>query len=131
MPLLISDNDLFEITVRYKEDGMKILYYEDGETLPDDAKIEKFKFKYPNWVEQQTIMANALTVDAAGTPFADPYRYMDNKIKTLLKGWTLKDGEGKDVELNIGNIERLNSSLVNYLNTKMDEILGTSDKTNQ
>jgi hypothetical protein len=130
MPLFIDDKDTFEVVVRYKEQGRKILFYEDSEELPSDVKTEKFTFKYPNWSEQQAMMAGALTIDQNGVAAADPYKYMDAKIKTMLRGWTLtKDNE--PLQVTYDNIEKLDGSLVSYLTSKIDLLLGTDETTTE
>lgn len=122
MPLFIQDSDLFEVVVHYVEEGRKVTYFDDGEPMPEAVKKATFKFKYPNWSEQQFIMAGSLTVDENGTTMADPYKYMDSKIKTLLREWDLA------IPLTPANVDKLDPSLVNYLNKCMDKEMSIGEQ---
>lgn len=127
MPLFVTDNDTVDVKVVYTESGGDLEFYE--EKFPDGSKAETFTFRRPNWQDQRTIMEGALAIDATGMPVVDPYKFMDSKFKTLLCKWTLKDEDG-DIPVTSENIDRLHPSLIEYLSSKADRLLGLADDDN-
>ncbi len=123
MPLFVTDKDVINVTVRYVDKAGSIQFFEKDEAGYEAAQVETFTFRKPNWADTRLMMADAMYLDPnSGSPIVDPYRFMDRKIKILLKDWSLKDGDAK-LPLNGDNIDKLDGSLINYLNKKLDEHL--------
>lgn len=114
--LLVDSGNTFTISITYKEDGsLQIL--KDGEP---DGKTDTFTFRRPNWGDIRTMNSYAVLVDAvSGKAIIDPYKYMDIKIKMLLVGWTLKQGE-EDLPLSADNVNRLDPILFQSLFEKLE-----------
>ena len=124
MSILINDSDRFDITVRYGENNGNIeIFPEEGE-IPQDAHSETFTFKRPNWAESRTMLSSCVIMNAAnGEGVMDPYRFMDTRIKTLLKDWTLKDKDGNKIEVNPANIDMLPPTIVDCLFNRLTKKL--------
>jgi hypothetical protein len=84
-------------------------YVSDGyspDSTDPSKKIKSLKtiWKRLNWKEHNSIIAKSMLQAVSPTGQAssrlDPIIYRDQKLKTCLKKWDLKDDEGKDVELN-------------------------------
>jgi hypothetical protein len=124
MSLIVSEKQLFEVVVRYKQNGDNLLFYENGEKAEEGHKEEKFFFKRPSWSDTRIMMADTMFMDpATGQPILDPYRFMDRKIKTLLKDWTLKQEDGEKLPLTSENIDNLDPALINFLNAQLDGVI--------
>jgi hypothetical protein len=128
MPLLINECDKFEIAVRYLEKENKSLqFFEDDEEHPANVSIEKFIFKRPSWSEAASMMSSSVLVSATnGQAILDPYKFMDISIKTLLKEWTLKDGD-EALKITHKTIEMLDPNLVQYLFAKMQKVFSPEE----
>lgn len=115
MSLLINDSDTFPVEVLFTKEENGTFVFGKG-----DSK-ETFTFKRPTWNEMRLIMSSSVIINAAnGQGLVDPYKMMDLKIKSLLKDWSLKDGENK-LPLTNENIDKLNPDLIQYLFAKLNE----------
>lgn len=123
--LLVSRNDVFEITINYVEENETLAFYEhDGDPIPAEAKIEKFVFRRPNWIDTKTISSIACHVDPfTGKAIVDPFKYMDQKFKTLLKDWTLTNELGEKLAVTYVNVDLLRPEIVQYVFQKMEDKL--------
>lgn len=118
--LLINENDVFEISVYLTEDGQNMVFH-DVASAPIGAKHEIFVFRRPNWSDTKNINSTALVLDASGSPKLDLYRYMDLKVKTLLKDWSLKSSLGEKLPVTASNMNKLHPDLFQHLFTKLEE----------
>jgi hypothetical protein len=123
MPLFISDDDVVELKVFHTEkDGILKFYMK--EPMPAEVEENMFIFRRPNWGDQNAIMETTLRIDlTSGTPIMDPYKYIDAKLKVLLKSWSLKDNKGEPLKISSENIDKLDPNLIEYLNVKLNELL--------
>lgn len=122
MSLLIQENDTFEIEVRYVKNNSIFKIFGPNENV-EGAIVEKFTFKRPNWTEAQRLMSACVLVDATnGRAILDPYRYMDLKVKSLLRDWTLMDNEEK-LAPTPENVNKLDPSIIQYLFQRMNDVL--------
>jgi hypothetical protein len=126
MGLLIDNEATFDVIVKYIEDGEKLIFYEKEDKIPEGKIVgeETFAFKRVSWSDFKLMMSESIIV-SGGAISLNPYVFMDIKFKLLLKKWSLKDKNGKPLELNIKNIDNLNPQLCEYLNKKLDLALGT------
>lgn len=126
--LLVSRNDVFEIPIKYVEEKETLAFYEDdGDPIPTEAKTEKFFFRRPNWLDTKTISSISCHVDPfTGKAIVDPFKYMDQKFKTLLKDWTLKNDEGEKLAVTYLNIDLLRPEIVQYVFQKLEDRLNGS-----
>jgi hypothetical protein len=123
MPLFVTEKDVFVITVRYTEKDGAITYFDPGQQAPEGTLEEHFTFRKPTWSDSRMMMSETMFIDpASGSPVMDPYRFMDKKIKILLKGWSLKNGN-EPLPLSPENIDKLDASLINHLNKRLDDNL--------
>ena len=121
MSLLIQNDDLFTIDIYFKEENGSLEVIEAPS--PED-KFEKFSFKRPNWQETRIVSSASVLVDAnTGKAIIDPFKYMDLRLKLLLKDWTLKDQEGNKLPITYDNIDKLHPLLVQHLFGKVEEFL--------
>lgn len=126
--LLIQDNDLFEVPIYFTQKDGRVAFYDNAEgvKVPEGAETETFVFRKPNWLDIRNINSAAMSLDGATTkPSIDMFRYMDLKVKTLLKDWTLKDANGAKVQVNVAAINKLHPDLVPHLFAKLEEYLTT------
>lgn len=114
MSLLVSEEDLIEITVHYEVKNNKHIFYEDKK---EGTKSENFYFKRPSWGDQREIYEYAFGLDVNGAASLNPYRFVDGKIKVLLKKWSLGCPVTEEA------IDRLNPFLVSYLDKKVDKVI--------
>lgn len=119
--LIITENDILQIDVYFSDRENSTVFYDNKEKAPADAKSESFVFRKANWADAKVINSSAVTIDAAGKPTMDLYRYMDQKIKTLLKDWTLKGATNEKLPISVVNINKLNPDLIQHLFSKLEE----------
>jgi len=126
MGLIIDNEATFDVVVKYIEDGENLVFYEKEDKIPEGktGETETFAFKRVSWSDFKLMMSESIIV-SGGSISLNPYVFMDIKFKLLLKKWSLKDKNGKPLELNIRNIDNLNPQLCEYLNKKLDLSLGT------
>jgi len=119
MSLLVSENETFEIKVKYVAvpDGIKC--FEENEQAPLEAVCEWFRFKKPNWEETCEMMSYAM-VPYNGSVILNPYRFVDAKLKVLMTAWSIKDDKGNPVDCKPSNIAKLNPAVCEYLSKKLD-----------
>jgi len=126
MPLLLTDKDTFDITLWYVDnDGeLKISASEPAPANTIDeigrAKSETFTFRWPNWADTKTMLAGSVMVDENGGVAVDPFKFMDGKVRTLLKDWTLTNPKGDKYPVNNMNIDKLHPALFEYLNKTVE-----------
>lgn len=121
--LLISDNDVVEVKIYFTRNGNSMVFHEK-DSAPAEALNETFIFRQPTWVDIKNINSTAVIVDpSSGKPSMDLFRYMDLKIKTLLKEWSLKNDAGEKLQVSASNINKLSPDLVQHLFTKFEEML--------
>jgi hypothetical protein len=123
MPLLLTENDTFEIVVRFVEQNREFKFFEPGDAAPQEVLEERFVFRWPNWSDTKMMMMGAISVDEGGETSVDPYKFMDGKIRILIKDWSLKDGNGEKYKINDKNIDKLHPALFEYLNRKIETTL--------
>lgn len=123
MPLFISDDDVVELRVFHtEENGILKFYFNDP--MPSGVEENIFVFRRPNWGDQNVIMGTTLRIDlTSGTPIMDPYRFIDAKLKVLLRSWSLKDNKGNPLEVSSENIDKLDPNLIEHLNIRLNATL--------
>ena len=121
MSLLIGDNDTFDIEVFFLEQGNEMKFFSKKDA-PENCKAETFTFKKPAWLEMRTMMAQSI-IPSGGTVVLNPYVFMDMKIKSLLKKWTLKDDKDNLIKVTPENIDRLHHALCDHLSGRIDSFL--------
>lgn len=119
--LLINSSETFTITLLYRKNKEGELEILDKE--PEEGTFEKdtFEFKKPAWGEVRTII-NRSTV-GGNLNDVDPMAFMDAKIRTLLRSWSLKNDKGRS--LGFDQLENFPPSVVIHLNNEIDKVLGT------
>lgn len=119
--LLVSQDDVFTIDVSYTyENGFLTIH--EGEA-PTGALKDSFTFRRPNWEDIHIMNSSSVIVDAInGKAIMDPYKYMDIKVKRLLKRWTLKIGQ-ETAPVSQDNINRLHPVMMQHLFAKVEENL--------
>jgi hypothetical protein len=128
MGLLIGDKDVFEVKAIFEEKGNNsLVFYGDGEKIPETAKRETFTFRKPRWSDMRRMMSESIMPTGMGVVI-NPYVFMDIKLKQLLQDWTLQE-KGKKVKVDAEHIDMLHPALCDYLNAEVDKILGTKDET--
>jgi len=127
MGLLIGEKDVFDVKVAFEEKGNSLIFYESNEQIPETAKKESFTFHKPRWIDMRRMMSESIISTGSGIVL-NPYVFMDIKIKQLLQDWTLTDTDGKKMKITPESIDNLNPALCDYLNEKIDEVLGTKEE---
>ena len=116
-----KDKKKIEIEVRFylTEDGPIVL--EGEESCPEGSQEDsaKFFFKVPSWGEVRVIMSAGSSIRSDGA-ILDPHKFIDARIKTLLKDWTLEDGKGKKAIISESNIESLDPNVVDFINRQLE-----------
>src|SRR3990172_4896326 len=126
MGLLIGDKDVFEVKAIFEEKGNNTLvFYKEGEKVPETAKRESFTFRKPRWSDMRRMMSDSIIPTGMGVVI-NPYVFMDIKLKQLLQDWTLKDENGKKVKVDAEHIDMIHPALCDHLNAELDKILGTT-----
>jgi hypothetical protein len=120
MPLFVTEQDVIVIEVCYLEENGQLKFLEEGDDSCQKPQVETFTFRRPNWSDNRLMMADSMFIDpTSGAPVLDPYRFIDRKMKILLKEWTLKVGDEK-LPVTGDNIDKLDAALINYLNRALD-----------
>jgi hypothetical protein len=119
MSLLISENETFDVKVKYVLIPGGITCFEENEEAPPEAMSEWFRFKRPNWEETCEMMSYAM-VPHNGTIVLNPYRLVDAKLKVLMTAWSLKDEKGNPLECKPSNVAKLNPAICEYIHKKLD-----------
>ena len=115
---------LVRIEVRFveQEDGeIKIITDDDESKSPKEEK-ETFSFKTPAWGDVKRIMSNCSIIAQDGQVSFDGYKFLDARMKGLLVAWSLKDEKENPLKVTEENIDKLPSTVVTYLNGKLDGI---------
>jgi hypothetical protein len=123
MGIFAVPSDDIKISLRFipSDDGAQILDDDIVQTNEaEEVEEADFFFRVPKWGDTRKIMSAASAVREDGMVL-DPYKFIDARIKFLLKDWTLTDEKGKKVPVNEQTIERLPPHVVNYLHRKLDE----------
>jgi hypothetical protein len=130
MGLFIEESDVVEIKVWAKEGPAKEMLYFDKEE--PDCAVETFTFRRTTWDDTKILTASlassvvrpsVVTNDMNVNP-ADAMRFVDVKIKTLLKDWTLQTKEGKKRPVSKENIGKLDPVLVQHLFARLSNLPG-------
>jgi len=119
MSLLISENETFDVKVKYVLIPGGITCFEENEEAPPEAMSEWFRFKRPNWEETCEMMSYAM-VPHNGNVVLNPYRLVDAKLKVLMTAWSIKDAKGNPLSCVNSNIAKLNPAICEYLHKKLD-----------
>lgn len=121
--LIVNPNDTFKVNVIYKKNSKgEVEFLEkrpEGEVACEE---DWFEFRFPNWSDVQAIMSQATRGGSLALDNIDGMSFMDSKIKTLLKSWSLKDDNGKALPLD--HVDRLPASVMMHLSTEIDKELG-------
>jgi len=126
MSLLINEEQI-EIKVYYirKNNKIEVLDLEkDPAADLSNYKLETFSFKRPGWGEIRSILSESVTITPSEEWKIDPWKYMDSRMKHLLKGWSLIDENEKKLPVTRDNIDRLEFELVSHLNKAIDTQFG-------
>lgn len=122
MPVFIKKDDFIDVTVLVGKDGF---YYEDGDQdSPKDCVEERFTFRRPSWGDVKKILSSSSVVSPEGAYNVDLWKFIDGRLKALLVGWSLKDAEGKPVQVSTETIDSLDPKLTTFLNDRLDATLG-------
>ena len=131
--IFITDDNIVKIPVVMVKGKNNNLYVAEtekelqeknnGNVDIDWTKVENYEVvcKYPSFANSNTIASNSVTiVDGKVSINVALLRYF--KIRTLLKKWNFKDNEGKEIPVNIDQIERLHPVLAGYIGDRLDEM---------
>lgn len=119
MSLLIKEEDVFDVTVHFKlnEKGQ----VEVVDTKEPGCESEVFTFKYPAWKDVRTIILESQIV-VEGVAVLDPIAFIEAKVKTLLRKWSLKDSEDKAIP--ITKLDMIPARVMFHVGVKMDDYIG-------
>lgn len=78
-----------------------------------------FYFKRPSWNDTRQI--NSGSVNEKN--MIDPFRYMDVKIKRLLKDWSLVDEKGQKIPVSFENIDNADPIIMQYVFNALEQRL--------
>lgn len=124
---LISNDEFFEVKVYYKTKQNKTYIFDDEKDQKEDLSnynLETFSFKRPRWGEMKDIFSKSVSLSSEGEMKVDPWKYMDRKIKCLLKEWSLVEENGEKVPITEANIDRLDYELISHLSKVIDVQFG-------
>jgi hypothetical protein len=82
-----------------------------------------FKFKRPNFRDQSEIMDASIAYEVTGEARFQLSLMKMNRLLYLLQEWSLKDSEGKPVEVKEETIEKLDPIIGSYLSGHLDVYL--------
>lgn len=102
--ILVSDKDLFKLSVYYKRDGHSLIVVPainkvDLENDSDISLIE-IEFKVPDWKTCRSIVRNN-TYHINGVQDLDSGSFRQSLIENMAVGWNVVDSEGNKVKLDI------------------------------
>jgi hypothetical protein len=108
--IFVDKNDKFDVIINYVEEGNGIKILEEKK---DGCKSLTVTFKYPDFETSQEIArASIITTNE---PRIDMFMLRANMIYFLAVAWDAKDKDGKDINLSIENINRLQPAVIAYL----------------
>jgi hypothetical protein len=121
--LLVDENDTVEVVVRYEQRASGLVFYGEGDN-PEGVELheEKFVFRRPNWDDWKAINTDIVSV-SDGKSSINLHKFIDQRMKSLLKSWTLKKGDGTPLPASPESIGKLKPALVTYLNRRLEEKL--------
>jgi hypothetical protein len=125
--LLVDDNETVEVIIRVEKKDGGLVFYEDGQPS-ENAKEERFVFKRPNWGDWKKINTDIVSVSDTGQSTINLHKFIDLRMKILLKSWTLKDAAGKPLPVSPEVIDKLKPALVTYLNRRLEDQLTAAEK---
>jgi hypothetical protein len=124
--LLVDENDTVEVVVRYYEKPSGLDFLDNDEKACEGIQEEKFVFRRPNWDDWKAINTDIVSVSDTGSSSINLHKFIDHRMKTLLKSWTLKTADGTPLPI-VGNIGKLKPALVTYLNRRLEEKLSPAE----
>jgi len=123
MSLIIDESETFEVRIGYKtEEGKDVFSILRAEEVAvAETGLETFTFRKPNWSDSRKMLSSAIYIDSVGGAKLDPYKFMDARLRVLIKNWSLKDKKGERLSLTEENIDRMSLGLVSCLSRALDE----------
>lgn len=120
MSLIVDqEKSVFEVVLCFTPKDNGDIEFHEPANAPDGAKTEKFVFRRPTWRDARVIMERSMI---PGGENVDAIAYMDAKVRTLLKSWSLKDEAGG--VLPIAKFDSLSPAVILKLSTLVDAQLG-------
>ena len=99
------------------------------ELLKNEEKKKKTsvlstKWKQLNWQEQNKIMSQNtnITDPLTGQVQFDVYKFRDNRVKTCLKEWNLRDDNNNPIPITPEKIDQLPADIVGELLTEYEKV---------
>jgi len=89
------------------------------------ASLEEHQvtFKYPNHGDTNNILSKSIQMGEGGLSI-DPIAARVNRLIVLLKDWTFVDDDGKKLPINVTNINKLHSSVADFILTEFGDRTG-------
>lgn len=130
--IFISDNDEIIINFAFAEtkdgqivaetDKATLKQFMQEELVPNSVQEHKAVFKRPSFGDISRMGSDLTTSDGSNLTF-DIWKIRNKRMKTLIKSWTLKDGE-KEVPATAENIDKLSPALAYIIGVQLDAEIG-------
>ena len=78
-------------------------------------------FRYPSYADANNIMSSAIKTGIDGEINLDLAKIRNKKMSMLLKSWSFKDVEGKEVLPTMENLDKLHPAIGLYLGSALDD----------
>jgi len=124
-----EDEVSVEVFVSHDNTGNLLTHYtrealvEEHDVDPALVEMHTFVFRRPSFKDAVNAVGDMATKDGISLSF-NPLAIRFARIKSLLKDWSLKDGEGNKVPVTEQNIEKLNPVLADMVGTRLDDMIG-------
>jgi hypothetical protein len=115
----VSSEETFSMKVCYAMDEEAGIFYactEDQLTEMEKDSLSSIVFtcRFPDWGMCKSIVSSS-TVNVGGRVIIDPTQLQVAIVESLVTGWDLKDGEGKDLIFSIDKLMKLRPDIVRCL----------------
>lgn len=119
--IFITENDTFDVTVRWQKFGNKI-YVEEGDSEfdKDNGNINEFvvTFKYPSQGDYEIIMSSGAYRNQEDIKLTDIIQLELARMVTLVRKWSLKQNLSKMVDLDPNIIKAILTGVRNEIGMK-------------
>jgi len=125
--IFIKDDETVEVDIFFvkNENGDMFLGNKKDALLKqegvakDSLEEHKVTFKYPNHGDMNDILSKSIQMGIGGLTI-DPIAARVNRLTVLLKDWTFVDDDGKKLPINVTNINKLHSSVADFILTEFE-----------
>ena len=125
--IFIKDDETVEVDIFFvkNENGdmflgnKKDVLLEQEGIVKDSLEEHKVTFKYPNHGDMNDILSKSIQMGIGGLTI-DPIAARVNRLTVLLKDWTFVDDDGKKLPINVTNINKLHSSVADFILTEFE-----------